>query len=338
MQDHNEMPPGPKVSVVIPVYNVQDFVGECVVSVIEQELAEVEILVVDDGSRDESVDRVNAIIDRTGDKRVRIIRQENQGLSAARNTGASQARGEYLYFLDGDDWIDRETLRRMYDEAKKNDADIVICDYKKRYPSRTEVMTGGHIPYLNEGDSTRIYKDFLTGRIVVAAWNKLYRTSFYHEHGFKFPVGHLFEDIPLTNLIAHANRIVKLDEPFYNYRQREGSIMRTLSRKILKKYELVNDIAAQLKQRGIFDRLHQEYQYFYNDLIVLQIVNNCLGNGTQDKKMSDEIIGEILSMPDTRYYFKGLLSNPYLSMKHKVGLSLLRYSPGLYKVMFRLTK
>ena len=324
-----------KVSVIIPVYNIHDYIIDCLMSVVNQSLTQIEILVVNDGSTDNSSEIVDKFIEETGDKRIMLINQKNQGLSAARNTGASNANGEFLFFLDGDDWIDAKTLQIMYEEAERNHANVVICDYQKRYTSKTEILTGGDLPYIYKGGVEEILRLFLIGKIVVAAWNKLYRREWYMENDFKFPVGYLFEDISLTNLICNAETIVKLNEPFYNYRQREGSIMKTLTRSVLKKYDLVNSVAETLRKNNLFNKLNKEYQHFYNDLIVLQLVNGCLSNNKQNKKLSSEMIDDILSWPDTQTYFKDLYSNPYLKVKYKFALILLSYSPTLYKLLFK---
>jgi glycosyltransferase involved in cell wall biosynthesis len=325
-----------KVSVVIPAYNVQEYIIECLNSVIQQTLREIEILVVNDGSSDKTQELIAKFIDQKNDNRLILINQQNQGLSAARNSGAKKAIGEYLFFLDGDDWLQPNALERMYGEAVRNHAELVICDYLKRYSTKTEVHTGGSIPYLFKANTDNIIRAFLTRQIVIAAWNKLYKTEWYRQHGFQFPVGYLFEDIPLTNLICTATAIVKINEPLYNYRQRDGSIMKTLSRSILKKIDLVDNIANLLKEKGIFDSLYKEYQSFYIDVILLQLVNGCLQNNIQNKELSQGMVKEILNWPQTKKYLKKVLSNPYLSNKYKFAALLLKYSPPAYKLMFKI--
>ena len=116
----------PKVSIIVPVYNMQNYLKKCFDSLINQTLADVEIIVVNDESTDNSPEIIEAYA--LMDKRIKVINRKNGGLSMARNSGMSVATGEYIGFVDSDDWVELEMYEKMYDLASKHSADIVICD------------------------------------------------------------------------------------------------------------------------------------------------------------------------------------------------------------------
>lgn len=325
-----------KVSVIVAVYNVSTYIEQCLHSVYAQSLQGIELIVVNDGSTDDSLAIIKKVItERSAEHLVtQIISQENGGLSAARNKGALHARGRYLYFLDGDDWVEPDMLKEMYDHTDANQAEVAICDYRRSYSDRFEDVTGGHIPFLNKINEKRGLELFLDGKIVIAAWNKLFLTSFFRAYDFKFPLDVWFEDIPLTLLIVKAKTIVKLDKPFYNYRQREGSIMKTLSLKTLQKVHLVADIENYIKKKGYYKELYPNFQRFYCELIILQVINDTLKNGVEQRALRDEIIFTTLKSEKTREVLRGILRNNKISPKHKAGLLLLKYYPRLYIRIF----
>ena len=115
----------PYISVVMPVYNVEKYIADCLFSLINQTLEEIEFILVDDGSLDNSLEIINLFA--KYDSRIKIIKQENAGPSKARNTGLKEAKGQYISFIDSDDWVDEDFLEKLYNSAKNNNADISIC-------------------------------------------------------------------------------------------------------------------------------------------------------------------------------------------------------------------
>ncbi len=210
----------PKISVIVPVYNVEQYVTRCLDSIIQQDMREIEIIVVDDGSTDGS----GAICDQYAkvDRRVLVIHQDNQGLSMARNRGIDIARGEYIGFVDSDDWIASDMYSILYENAVREDADLSMINFYYILP------VGEYVPFSKEGTGTKV----LEGVYKVAhnirtdnnfAWNKLYRRYLFDD--IRFPKGKIFEDIFTSyRLVDKANRIVVSAECKYYYYQREGSI------------------------------------------------------------------------------------------------------------------
>ena len=130
-----------KVSVIIPVYNVENYIEKCLESVINQTIDEIEIIVVNDGSTDLSKERINKYLNKYKDK-IKYLEKENGGLSSARNYGMKFATGEYIAFLDGDDYIELDAYQKMYEKAKEENADMVECDFLWEYPKKVKRDVG----------------------------------------------------------------------------------------------------------------------------------------------------------------------------------------------------
>src|SRR5699024_4740529 len=195
----------PLLSVLIPVYNVADFLEECLTSVVNQTLRDLQILLIDDGSTDASAEiaaRFAAL-----DERIQLIRQENRGLGAVRNRGVSLARGKYLTFLDSDDTLPRGGLRALVDSLERSGADLAIGGIARIQPDGT-YRTAQWVRDLHTRDRRSnlaeepvLLRDYFT-------WNKVYRTDFFTRHGFRFREGVLFEDQPvITEILYRATAI-----------------------------------------------------------------------------------------------------------------------------------
>lgn len=223
----------PLVSVVIPAYNVADYLDECLESVVAQTYASLEIILVDDGSTDDTGERCDSWA--VKDARVHVVHQSNGGLSAARNTGISLAQGEYLLIIDSDDRISRELVQRCVMQLEDNSADFVHFGY------RTISATGDSVKkHPNpDADSHELLLLVLSNRVESHSWQFLCRRSLYD--GISFPEGRKAEDVATTyKLVARANRCVLIPDCLYEYRIREGSILAdagTDSTKAVRYYE-----------------------------------------------------------------------------------------------------
>ena len=212
----------PLISVIVPVYNVEKYLGKCVDSILAQTYENLEIILVEDGTRD----GCGAICDAYAakDPRVRVIHKENGGLSSARNAGMDIARGEYFGFVDSDDWIEPETYETLLNLAEKYDADLVSG-------SRYDVAepTGERTLGLHHEKEECISAMEMLGRVFVwdgcdsAAWDKLYRRHLFAD--IRYPLGMYSEDIAIFyKLMEKANRVALCPKPLYNYLHRENSI------------------------------------------------------------------------------------------------------------------
>ena len=205
-----------KVSVIVPVYNVEKYIEKCLDSLVNQTLKEIEIIVVNDGSPDNS----QKIIDKYAKKykNIKSYIKENGGLSDARNYGLKKATGEYIAFIDSDDYIDREMLYKMYNHAIKEELDIVVCDTINVYEDGKEIYIKS-----NHNFSNNSIKNYIISPPM--ACSRLYNKKLFNRHNFK--KGIYYEDLELTpKLVKETKKIGYVNEGLYFYLQRSGSIMK----------------------------------------------------------------------------------------------------------------
>lgn len=218
----------PKVSVIVPVYNVEKWVARCIESILKQTFNNFEILLVNDGSTDNSLKICNEY--QKVDSRINIINKKNGGLSDARNTGIKNAKGKYLIFIDSDDYVEKDYIEYLLNAVELQNADVAACEFnlvkesgsfiKKEtfnIPGNLKNLTG--IEFLN-------YKYKPYGATCVVAWNKIYSRYLFDHISFK--KGQYFEDDAiLVPLFWNVAKVALVRKSLYNYVQREGSIMST---------------------------------------------------------------------------------------------------------------
>lgn len=211
----------PLISIIIPIYNVEGYLPKCINSVIGQSYRNIEIILVDDGSLDRCSEICNTYAKR--DPRIKVIHQTNSGVSEARNAALDTAEGEYILFVDSDDWIENDTCEKAIDFALNQNSDIVIFGIRI-------VWNSGRKNYFKSDKSECITTSTAIGHIINYTggvgnytWNKLYKHSLFQ--GIRYPKGKLYEDNATTYKLLHkAERIYITDIVLYNYLRREGSI------------------------------------------------------------------------------------------------------------------
>ena len=218
----------PAISLIVPVHNVEEYVAECLESILDQEFDDIEVIVVDDASPDGSARVIQDCI--KGNDKVTFIRlEQNVGLGLARNEGLKVATGKYVMFVDSDDFIDREALRTIYDRLEATNADLVLFDYAKVHPTG-EVLRNkkARLFQVDVPDTFDLHEHPELLSLLMVVWNKAYRRDFIERAGLTFDVGY-YEDLPWTYpALMTAERISLLDRVCYYYRQRpSGNILRT---------------------------------------------------------------------------------------------------------------
>ena len=243
----------PAISVIIPVYKVEPFLDACVASVTAQTFSDLEILLVDDGSPDGCPALCDAWAQK--DPRVRVIHRENGGLSAARNTGIDAATGQFLAFVDSDDLLEPDTLRRAYEAQRQHDADLVIFNLvyvdEHNTPLPAPDFTGFRDEVLDADGVWQRYFALAEQKIYyVVAWNKLYKRELFA--GLRYAEGKRYEDqFLLPGLLARCKTIACLGYPGYRYVQRGGSIMaQGSSRNYLDRSEFLLEWCAYFAGKG----------------------------------------------------------------------------------------
>ena len=241
-----------KVSVIIPVYNVEKYIEKCVKSVEAQTYQDYKIILVDDGSTDESGKLCDALAQKN--EKITVIHQENKGLGGARNTGIRACDTEYILFLDSDDYIHPELLKKCMSAAQKHNCDIVIFDAVSVDESgKTGVVYGAQVPTnkpLTESEKCIVSKN-------PSAWDKLYKVSLFKDNNIYYPDKVWYEDLRTTpKVLLFADKIVKLEsEPLYYYLQRLDSIMHTpnYDRVVNERTAAVNDLTDYYKSNDLYE-------------------------------------------------------------------------------------
>ena len=208
-------------SIIVPVYNVEKYLDKCLASISEQTFKEFECIVVDDGSPDNSNDIIDRYVNK--DQRFKVIHQKNMGISAARNAGLAIAQGDYIAFVDSDDYISNEYLEKFALKIANNDADIVICGF-------IDVFKDSQKTVCFEAPSTEVIKQNILADIWPSyPWNKCYKKYLFEN--IRFPVGKIFEDLlTIPEVCLNAHKIVCIPEKLYYYnRQNLNSITSNLS-------------------------------------------------------------------------------------------------------------
>ena len=251
------------ISVIIPVFNVENFVGDCIKSIITQTYNNIEIIIVDDGSTDQSIRKIEEIIG--DDCRVIILHKVNGGLSSARNYGIKESKGEYITFIDSDDTVERDYLESLYSKIQEND--IVCCGYNLIDENNIFLKK---VENIKLPPSCNIRKEVIRSiEFIPSAWGKLYRRDIFKT--IRYPEGVYFEDLHIINEICDNRKISILDDCLYNYRVRKSSIMRSFNEKTIEdKALLFNNLRGKLIDKGVYIEYENEFKesYLYHMVFV----------------------------------------------------------------------
>lgn len=202
------------VSVIVPVYNISDYILKCLKSIGKQSYSNLEIIVVDDGSTDKSGEICDEFA--RGDGRVKVFHKKNGGLSEARNFGIKKAKGEIIALVDGDDFVEVDYIKTMYEATVKDDADVVICGYNEVVP-KEQTMSG------EEATKKLLVEQ---ENLEIVAWNKLYKKKLFVGNNIEYPVGEKHEDALTTyKILASAKKVSYVPKSLYHYVTRDDSIM-----------------------------------------------------------------------------------------------------------------
>ena len=250
----------PKISVIVPVYNTEKYLSKCLDSILNQTLKEIEVIVVNDGSKDDSQEIIDEFVSK--DSRLVSIQKENGGLSDARNAGIDKAKGEFIAFVDSDDYIDLAMLEKMYELAERDESEIVLCDLVKVNENGKEFRDLPQSPQLPE--KIILVEDFtIFGEMSCFACNKIFKKALFENHRFRNGIH--FEDIELIpKLVLDSSIISKINEPFYKYFERQDSITKTHTEKGLDMFVAVNEVTNYFYQ--------SKYNTFATELKRFQII------------------------------------------------------------------
>lgn len=242
----------------MPVYNVEKYVGKCLTSLMEQTFSDFEVICVNDGAKDASPDILHHFESRYDN--IVVIDQKNAGMSQARNAGMRVARGEYLAFVDSDDYVAPTYLEELYSACVQNDADIACCYYYFHFIDSDFLF---EYPFRCKGAFTRgqaMNKLLRDVQIQSLVWNKLYKRSLFADYGITFP-SMCFEDMATASRIfAHAGKVAVIDRPLYYYNQHSMSTLATINaNKINDFIRAVAMVRSSLEKNGLFRKYRKSY-------------------------------------------------------------------------------
>lgn len=310
---------------IIPVYNVEKYLAKCIDSVIAQTYTELEILLIDDGSTDSSGEICDSYSSR--DKRIRVIHQQNKGLAEVRNIGIREAKGEWIQFVDSDDWIDPETVGTCLEYARKYDAEIVCFGFMKDYGGgrRTFLREKSRSPFLMT-KSEALSRIFFQTCVSTSSCDKFFRASVLSS--IEYPRNKLWEDAyTMYKIIAKAERILSTGDSFYHYCMRGESIIHGVSEEKLR-FATESGSECYSFIMGNFQLTKSERR----DLDVgfsiwmLGVVNMML--------KADATNGEYISSLRRSINVLDVLRCPYIGIVIKAQLIIFKTSVRLYRLLY----
>lgn len=225
-----------KISIIVPVYNMEKYLEKCLDSLVNQTLKEIEIIVINDGSKDNSINILKQYAKKY--KNIKIYDHDNQGISKTRNFGIEKAKGEYIAFIDSDDYVDTRMFEVMYERAKKDNLDIVVCDYYNYYENRNKIEKFKIVDFK---DTTISENKSLIFQINPSPWNKIYKKELFEVKKYRFPIGIKYEDLGyIPILLTEANRIGKVNIPLNYYLIRGNSETTTIDERVFDIFKILD--------------------------------------------------------------------------------------------------
>ena len=281
----SNIPKKPKISIIVPIYNVEKYIEKSLESIRNQTMKDIEVILVNDGSTDNSLSLIQKYL---SDNRFHLYNKKNGGLSSARNYGMKYANGEYLAFVDSDDYIELTMYEKMYELATKENSDIVECDFIWEYDDHMKI------------DKTVINEDNLFIDVRVVAWNKIYKRTLIDELKIEFTDGVRYEDVDWCyKILPYVNKFSSLKEPMYHYIQRQSSIANTQNEKVKDIFIVLQNIIDYYNENNLYQKYKSEIEYLFLRLTLgssfLRII------GIKNKKLRNAILIENWNFLNQRF-------------------------------------
>lgn len=314
-----------RLSVIVPMYNVEKYLPQCLESLRDQTFKDMEVLLVDDGSTDSTAEIAKEFA--AQNRNFRYFYKENGGLSSARNHAIPYVKGEYVTFLDSDDWVEPALYEKMMGAIGEADVCVTDIEYYYEEPEKRFIMKG-----LTDWEADSIQKRALLSPLF--AWNKIYRSALFQNGGYRYPEGTWYEDHPVTTMIfAKANDIAYLPECLIHYRQREGSIMAATSdRRIGQIFDVLQMVRENFQKEGIYEQYRDELEYLHIEHLRLYGMFRFIRSDDWETyyRHSEEVVHQ---------YFPHWKSNRYisnLSLKNRIFLRFYnRFTAPVFNRMIR---
>ena len=320
-----------KVSVIVPVYNVEKYLEKCLSSLVNQTLEDIEIIVVNDGTKDNS----QAIIDKyvkEYPKKVKGYIKENGGQSSARNYGLKVAKGEYIGFVDSDDYVELDMFEKLYNKAKENDFDIAICNLNFVYEEDS-----GEDKFNINIKSDIIGKESIKNHMIniyPVVWNKIYKRKIFIKNKLKFKEKVWFEDVELLyKLVPYVETVGYVEDYLYNYLQRQGSVTNTFDKRLYNYIENLNGVVEFYKKNKLFDYYKKELEYVYVRYLYATFIKRA--SKYEDRDFYTAVDSAIINVKNNfpkyrknKYFYKSLKGIYLLLFNKKVAKLLKKIGGG----------
>ena len=316
-----------KLSVIVPCYNTKEYLPTCIESIIANKVKDMEVILVNDGSKDDTLDVIKEYA-KSNPKIIKYIDKKNGGLSDARNAGIEKATGEYVAFIDSDDYIDSNMLEEMVKKAISGNYDIVTCDVKMIYDDHEIYVNLGYSKdLLNKEEIKNVMYNFYP-----AACNKIYKRELLDR--IKFKKGILYEDVEfIYRLLPNVNTIGVVSGVYYNYLQRENSITYTYNERL---YDLVNNfdgIFEYYENNNIFLEYKDELEYVYVRYLFATFMKRLAK--TKNKKLYNDGYKYVIDKVTKR--FPDYKKNKYMKCSKK-GIYLKRFNKLIANIIFYIER
>ena len=308
----------PKVSVIVPVYNTEKYLRKCLDSLVNQTLKDIEIVIVNDGSKDSSPDIIKEYMEKYPGKFL-YATQENSGQAVARNRALKMCTGDYVGFLDSDDTAKPEMFEKMYIKATETDSDMVVCDYdyitdKNRFTKHVKSFTSREDMFID---------------CFVDPWNKLYKADVLKDNDVLFPEGYFYEDTGwFIKSIPFVERFDKINESLADHYKREGSTMTALDDKRVQHiFPVLQSVLDFYKEKGVFEKYYAELEYFCSKILLCSSFGRI--SRVKDKTIRKQLMDSTFSFLDAN--FPEYKANRYY-IGRKIGIYIKFVTPRTGKI------
>ena len=321
-----------KLSIIVPVYGVEKYIDKCLNSLVKQSLKEIEVIVVNDGTKDNSQKIVDKYVKKYPDK-IKSYIKENGGQGSARNYGLKKATGEYIGYVDSDDFVEKDMYKKLYNKAKENNYDIVVCG---NYNVSEDYQNKNIDAFINNYNTD--LENIFFGKMAV--WNKIYKRDILIKNKLEFKEKVWYEDLAFTlKAIMNSNTFAFIDEPLYDYLIREGSTMNNSNvQRNLEILDAFNDILSYIKHNKK-EEYFSKIEFLAIDHIYISAIVRVL-KADADDKVKRETINKLIDYMNTS--FPNYKNNKYintLSKNRKIIYKLINIKMyGLINLIFKVKK
>lgn len=321
-----------KLSIIVPVYGVEKYIDKCLNSLVKQSLKEIEIIVVNDGTKDNSQKIIDKYVKKYPDK-IKSYIKENGGQGSARNYGLKKATGEYIGYVDSDDFVEKDMYKKLYNKAKENNYDIVVCG---NYNVSEDYQNKNIDAFINNYNTD--LENIFFGKMAV--WNKIYKRDILIKNKLEFKEKVWYEDLAFTlKAIMNSNTFAFIDEPLYDYLIREGSTMNNSNvKRNLEILDAFNDILSYI-QHNKKEEYFSKIEFLAIDHIYISAIVRVL-KAEADDKVKRETINKLIDYMNKK--FPNYKNNKYintLSKNRKIIYKLINMKMyGLINLIFKVKK